>query len=152
MTDGTTILGRFIVSSNSYSNSSRHIDVFLDMVDTDAVYYDVFELDGPKMSAVHEAVFMLEYRPGSSHSTSTLQSIFRRKYEPEYLNLTISEGGYKRSTALRLAVETCNEVAVRYLLDEEGDSLDFSLLDHRGNSLIDLASFLWKNQASQMEA
>ncbi|ENI00904.1 hypothetical protein COCC4DRAFT_53436 [Bipolaris maydis ATCC 48331] len=151
MTDRTTILGRLILSSKSYSNFSRHIDVFLDMAGTDAVYYDVFELNGSKMSALHAAAFMLEYRPGSSRSTSTVQDIVRRKYEPEYLNLAISEGEYKGSTALHLAVQTCNEDAVRYLLDEEGDSLDLSLLDHRGNSLIDLASFLWKNQAPQME-
>ncbi|EUC48356.1 hypothetical protein COCMIDRAFT_2797 [Bipolaris oryzae ATCC 44560] len=152
MTDGKTILGRLIVSSKSYSNSSRHIDAFLDMVDTDTVYYDVFELVESKMSALHAAAFIVEYRPGSARSTSTLQSIVRRKYDPEYLNLTISEGGYKGSTALHLAVKTCNEDAVRYLLEEEGDSLDLSLLDHRGDSLVDLASSLWKNQVPQMEA
>ncbi|XP_014559599.1 hypothetical protein COCVIDRAFT_24054 [Bipolaris victoriae FI3] len=152
MTDGKTILGRLIVSSKAYSNSSHHIDFFLDMVDTDTVYYGVFELDGSKMSALHAAAFMVKYRPGSSRSTSALQSIVRRKYEPAYLNLIISEGGYKGNTALHLAVRTCNEDSVRYLLDEEGESLDLSLLDHEGNSLIDLTSFLLKNQAPQMEA
>ncbi|KAF1954793.1 serine/threonine protein kinase [Byssothecium circinans] len=150
-TDGDTILGRLIMSSKSYSNSSRHIDALLDMNITDAVYYDVIHLEGSKMFALHAAVFMVEYRPGSSRSTSPLQSIVRRRYNPGYLNLVISEGVYKGSTALHLAVKTCNEEAVRYLLDEEGDSLDLALLDHEGNSLIDLASRLFKNQAPHME-
>tara|TARA_R110002003_G_scaffold228_16_gene16716 strand:+ start:13961 stop:16147 length:2187 start_codon:yes stop_codon:yes gene_type:complete len=151
ITDGKTILGRLIVSSKSYSNSSRHIDALLDMDITDAVYYDTCHFEGSKMSALHAAVFMVEYRPDSFRSTSPLQSIVRRKYDPSYLNLAISEGAYKGCTAMHIAVKTCNEEAVRYLLEEEGDSLDLTLLDHRGDSLIDLASYLLRNQASHME-
>lgn len=151
MTDGKTILGRLIVSSKSYSNYSGHLDAILDMSVPDNVYYNVLELEGSNLSALHAAVFMVEYRPDSFRSLSPLQSILKHKYDPEYLNLTISDGVYKGCTAMHIAVKTCNEEAVRYLLDEEGDSLDLTLLDHNGNSLIDLASYLLKNQATPME-
>ncbi|RMZ69355.1 serine threonine kinase [Pyrenophora seminiperda CCB06] len=151
ITDGTTIFGRLIISSKAYSNSSRHIDVLLDMDIPDSVYYNVFELEGSMMSALHAAVYLTEYRPGSSFSMSSLQSIVRRKYDPEYLNLVITEGKYKGNSAIHLAVRTCNEEAVRYLLDEEGDDLELGLADGEGYSLIDRASLLLKNQAPQME-
>ena len=149
--DEATILGRLIISSKAYSNSSRHIDAFLEMDIPEPVYHNVLILQGSKMSALHTAVYLTEYRPGSSFSISSLQSIVRRKYEADFLNLVIAEGDFKGSCAMHLAVRTCNEEAVRYLLDEEGDSLDLSLLDGDGNSLIDLAGLLLKNQASSME-
>ena len=152
MTNGQTILGRLIMSSRSYSSYGGHIEAFLDMNVPDEIYYNVIELDGSIMSALHVAVFMVEYRPGSVRSLSPLQSILKRKYEPDYLNLAILDGVHKGCTAMHIAVKTCNEEAVRYLLDEEGDCLDLSLLDKNGDSLIDLASYLFKNQAAQMEA
>lgn len=151
ITDGKTILGQLIISSKAYRSASRHIDALLEMDVPDAVYYDVFDYEGSKMSVLHATVFMMKYQPGSIRSVSPLRSIVHGKYDPDYLNLAISGGVYRGYTAMHIAVKTCNEEAVRYLLDEEGDSLDMTVVDHGGSSLIDLASELFRNQASNME-
>ena len=149
--DGKTILGRLIISSKTHRSSSRHLEVLLDLQPPDEVFYNVINMVDSQFSALQAAMYIQEYRKGYSVANPILQSILRRKYDPDYINLRISDGHFAGKTAMHLAVETCNEEAIDYLLEEEGDELDLSILDREGNSLIDQAAFQLKNQESNMD-
>lgn len=151
MVNGKSLLGRLINASKVYRNAGPHITALLSLNPPDAVYYNVMDFMGSKLTALQAVVFIQEYKKGFMSTTDILQAILRKKTDPEYLNLIVEAGPWEGKTALHLAVETCNLDAVQYLIDAKGRHLDFSTLDKKGFSLIDEAGLLMANQKSNMD-
>jgi hypothetical protein len=72
-------------------------------------------------------------------------------YEPEHLNAQVAEGEFKGRTALHIASLTANVGAVRYLLQEEEESLDLTLLDCNNFSIVDTAAWGLMSQQDRIK-
>lgn len=149
----TSILGMFLLHSKAFTTFGRAIDLILGLDDLpEEVFYNNWEFNGSQFSALHVAVFNLEYVEGAHIASWTIEKVVAKWNEPHHLNYQIGAGFYKGFTPLHAAVWSANVSGVRYLLEQEGDSLDLDLLDADGRTAFDLALLLLRNQKPIMDS
>jgi hypothetical protein len=102
-------------------------------------------------TALHQVAYFPEYQTSSTMANTALRLIVQRWYEPEHLNAQVTEGEFKGRTALHIAALTANVGAVRYLLQEEEESLDLTLLDCNNFSIVDTAAWGLMSQQSRIK-
>uniref|UniRef100_A0A0D2YJ16 Protein kinase domain-containing protein n=1 Tax=Fusarium oxysporum (strain Fo5176) TaxID=660025 RepID=A0A0D2YJ16_FUSOF len=102
-------------------------------------------------TALHQVAYFPEYQTSSTMANTALRLIVQRWYEPEHLNAQVTEGEFKGRTALHIAALTANVGAVRYLLQEEEEFLDLTLLDCNNFSIVDTAAWGLMSQQSRIK-
>ncbi|EGU77016.1 hypothetical protein FOXB_12483 [Fusarium oxysporum f. sp. conglutinans Fo5176] len=102
-------------------------------------------------TALHQVAYFPEYQTSSTMANTALRLIVQRWYEPEHLNAQVTEGEFKGRTALHIAALTANVGAVRYLLQEEEESLDLTLLDCNNFSIVDTAAWGLMSQQGRIK-
>ncbi|VZI00380.1 unnamed protein product [Fusarium fujikuroi] len=136
-TSDETILGLLLRRCKSYSNAILQLE-------------QVLKLDLPD-SCLWDVAYFPEYQTSSTMANAALRLIVQKWYEPEHLNAQVAEGEFKGRTALHIAALTANVGAVRYLLQEEEESLDLTLLDCNNFSIVDTAAWGLMSQQSRIK-
>ncbi|KAG5819218.1 hypothetical protein H9Q74_009607 [Fusarium xylarioides] len=142
-------------------NNIEYLDVFRKHRDTKVDYYLHYTkalMSGKFIlarwfydTALHQVAYFPEYQTSSTMANTALRLIVQRWYEPEHLNAQVTEGEFKGRTALHIAALTANLGAVRYLLQEEEESLDLTLLDCNNFSIVDTAAWGLMSQQSRIK-
>lgn len=135
-------MGVLINRSKSYANTVLQLEQMMQLNGLpDALFWDVAEREGSKLTALQLAAYCPKYQPTSTMGAVALRMLVRQWYEPEHLNAQVAAGESEGRTVLHIAALTANVAAVRYLLDEEAESLDLTLLDTNGYSVVDTAAW-----------
>ncbi|RMJ19380.1 hypothetical protein CDV36_001012 [Fusarium kuroshium] len=147
-----TLLGLLLRRSKSYSNAILQLEQLLQLEDLpESLFWEVSSMPGSRFTALHQAVYYPEYQVSSNMSNTALRMIVQRWYEPEHLNAQVADGEFKGRTALHIAALTANVGAVRYLLKEEEESLDLTLLDCNNFSIVDTAAWGLMSQQGRIK-
>ncbi|KAG4272563.1 serine/threonine protein kinase [Fusarium proliferatum] len=136
-TSDETILGLLLRRCKSYSNAILQLEQVLKLDLPDSCFWDI--------------AYFPEYQTSSTMANAALRLIVQKWYEPEHLNAQVAEGEFKGRTALHIAALTANVGAVRYLLQEEEESLDLTLLDCNNFSIVDTAAWGLMSQQSRIK-
>ncbi|KAF5553614.1 serine threonine kinase [Fusarium napiforme] len=146
-----TILGLLLRRCKSYSNATLQLEQVLQLDLPDSCFWDVCKMSHSSFTALHQVTYFPEYQTSSTMANTALRLIVQRWYEPEHLNAQVTEGEFKGRTALHIAALTANVAAVRYLLQEEEESLDLTLLDCNNFSIVDTAAWGLMSQQSRIK-
>jgi hypothetical protein len=139
---GRTLLGTLIARSKSYSNALVQLEQLLKLSDLpDSMFWDVAKVGDSKFTALQLAAYFPEYRSNSTMAKTVIRTITDKWYESEHINAQIVDGEFTGRTALHIATLTANVGAVRYLLDEERETVDLALLDGNNFSILDTAAW-----------
>ncbi|KAM5346258.1 hypothetical protein ACJ41O_009263 [Fusarium nematophilum] len=137
-----TLLGLLLRRCKSYSNAILQLEQLLQLEDLpDSLFWDVSSISKSSFTALQQVAYFPEYQASSTMANTALRMIVQRWYEPEHLNAQVADGEFKGRTALHIAALTANVGAVRYLLKEEEESLDLTLLDCNNFSIVDTAAW-----------
>ncbi|KAF5630133.1 serine threonine kinase [Fusarium sp. NRRL 52700] len=150
-TSDETILGLLLRRCKSYSNAILQLEQVLQLNLPDSCFWDVCKMSDSSFTALHQVAYFPEYQTSSTMANTALRMIVQRWYEPEHLNAQVAEGEFKGRTALHIAALTANVGAVRYLLQEEEESLDLTLLDCNNFSIVDTAAWGLMSQQSRIK-
>jgi hypothetical protein len=118
---------------------------------SDSLFWDVVEVVDSSVTALQYAAFYPEYRSNSTMGKATLRIITNQWHEPEHINAQVAGGEFKGRTAMHFAALTANVGAVRYLLDEEKETVDLTLLDSNNFSILDMAAWGLVSQESRIK-
>ncbi|RBR09908.1 hypothetical protein FVER53590_13698 [Fusarium verticillioides] len=146
-----TILGLLLRRCKSYSNVILQLEQVLQLDLPDSCFWDVCKMSDSSFTALHQVVYFPEYQTSSTMANTALRLIVQKWYEPEHLNAQVAEGEFRGRTALHIAALTANVGAVRYLLQEEEESLDLTLLDCNNFSIVDTAAWGLMSQQSRIK-
>ncbi|KAI7762561.1 hypothetical protein LZL87_008907 [Fusarium oxysporum] len=150
-TSDETILGLLLRRCKSYSNAILQLEQVLQLDLPDSCFWNVCNMSNSSFTALHQVAYFPEYQTSSTMANTALRMIVQRWYEPEHLNAQVAEGEFKGRTALHIAALTANVGAVRYLLQEEEESLDLTLLDCNNFSIVDTAAWGLMSQQSRIK-
>ncbi|CZR44078.1 uncharacterized protein FPRO_13872 [Fusarium proliferatum ET1] len=150
-TSDETILGLLLRRCKSYSNAILQLEQVLKLDLPDSCFWDVCKMSDSRFTALHQIAYFPEYQTSSTMANAALRLIVQKWYEPEHLNAQVAEGEFKGRTALHIAALTANVGAVRYLLQEEEESLDLTLLDCNNFSIVDTAAWGLMSQQSRIK-
>ncbi|KAF5266835.1 hypothetical protein FOXYS1_2325 [Fusarium oxysporum] len=150
-TSDETILGLLLRRCKSYSNAILQLEQVLQLGLPDSCFWNVCNMSDSSFTALHQVAYFPEYQTSSTMANTALRLIVQRWYEPEHLNAQVTEGEFKGRTALHIAALTANVGAVRYLLQEEEESLDLTLLDCNNFSIVDTAAWGLMSQQSRIK-
>ncbi|KAF5588660.1 serine threonine kinase [Fusarium pseudoanthophilum] len=146
-----TILGLLLRRCKSYSNATLQLEQVLQLDLPDSCFWNVCKMSDSSFTALHQVAYFPEYQTSSTMANTALRLIVQRWYEPEHLNVQVTEGEFKGRTALHIAALTANVGAVRYLLQEEEESLDLTLLDCNNFSIVDTAAWGLMSQQGRIK-
>ncbi|KAF4332752.1 serine threonine kinase, partial [Fusarium beomiforme] len=146
-----TILGMLLRRCKSYSNAILQLEQLMSLDLPDSCFWDVGSINGSSFTALHQVAYFPEYLTNSTMANTALRLIVQRWYEPKHLNAQVLEGEFKGRTALHIAALTANIGAVRYLLQEEEESFDLTLLDCNNFSIVDTAAWGLMSQQSRIK-
>jgi ankyrin repeat protein len=146
-----TILGMLLRRCKSYSNAILQLEQLLSLDLPDSPFWNVGSMSDSNFTALHQVAYFPEYLTSSTMANTALRLIVQRWYEPKHLNAQVLEGEFKGRTALHIAALTANIGAVRYLLQEEEESLDLTLLDCNNFSIVDTAAWGLMSQQSRIK-
>ncbi|RSL55346.1 hypothetical protein CEP54_009405 [Fusarium duplospermum] len=148
-----TLLGLLLRRSKSYSNAILQLEQLLQLEDLpDSLFWEVSSMpSSSRFTALHQAAYFPEYQVSSTMSNTALRMVVQKWYEPEHLNAQVTDGEFKGRTALHIAALTANVGAVRYLLKEEEESLDLTLLDCNNFSIVDTAAWGLMSQEGRIK-
>jgi len=136
-----TPLGGLIFNSKAYSNTASQLRRFLKLPYLpDSLLEVVAEQQGSSFTALHAAVHSDEGDNGAVAGTPILRLILGEGDEPETLNAQITEGFWKGQTPLHIAAGSSNRGAVQHLLESYGESLDLTVREANGMSIVDIAA------------
>lgn len=152
--DGSTLLGKLLLSSKKYSRLRKAVEVLLSFKNLpEDIFYNVTSINDSSLTALQTVVYFPEYNAAISMAGRTLQVILGRWSDPKFLNYQVLNGYFQGSTALHMAIRTANRMAVEHLLDETEylDDLDLKLLDSNGYNVYDRAIINLSSQMAMLE-